>query len=900
MELSEETRKDSGLEPARPAAGTKADVLRAEIGRMLFGDEADAAPRIGHYELRESIGSGGMGVVHSAWDPKLQRTVAIKLLSPEGTNSTRQRERIHREAQALAKLSHPNVVHVYEVGEHEEKVFLVMELIEGLSLQDWQAEQQREPRELWAKYRQAAAGLTAAHQAGLIHRDFKPANVVVGHDGRVRVVDFGLAAGPGLSMDSKTPASGDSVRGTSSLTRTGTVVGTPAYMAPEQLRGHKADATSDQFAFSVSLVEALTGRRPYTTAQLQQSHERNLEPLVDGVPWLWARTLRRGLNAESTERWPTMASFVEALDRYVFWGRVAKVSAVPLLLASALVTWLAVDEADLCDDVPSSLSNSWNETRAKKSEDAFKRTDLPFAHDAWNSAQTKADEYATRWAGARAQICEASSEPTTQDALRCLRGEAARFDALIEEYEAVTPDNLSTIYRLPSMLRNPTECREPTAQMSTPTRAILNELARAEAAVLAGRYEVALPRLKELASKPSLEGRPALALVWRLRGEALRKQGDPDDAEAAFATAIWVSSDSHTKAVSTVAWLRELVRQERWASVQDGVKLLEPLLDGHANDQLRADVLDILGESALHDEGDVLRAIGLHEDALAKRKGDGRARAATRLHLANALSSSQDEIHLDLAQSEYDQLLEHYKYLVGERHPLYASVLFDLGVLAKDRQDYEKALELVARASRIEDDVLPPTSLQRVRTAVIHGHLLIYSGDREGALEKARWAWERSQSLPEDNSDYIAALRLIASTEMETGHYEEAAAHHRRIARTPEGASDPILFQTLAWLSCQLDRFDECSTALTTARAKLAEIEEMPQAMRELLELYFRTIDAQIELGRGRPSHAIAIIESIESAAATLRVPEGDAVLQMQLAKLQPELDQLRARASVD
>jgi len=228
---------------------------------------------VGRYVVLDVVGEGGMGVVYSAFDPELDRKVAIKLLQAKPGGSTGEQAWLVREAQALARLSHPNVVAVHDVGTLPgDRVFIAMELVDGVTLRAW-LKTPRSWREVLPIMRAAGAGLAAAHAAGLVHRDFKPDNVIVGNDGRVRVMDFGLARaqldGPAMrssdvAIDSRSPLS-------DKLTIAGTVVGTPAYMAPEVYQGDAADARTDQFAFGIALYEALYRTRPYEKLDLKQA-----------------------------------------------------------------------------------------------------------------------------------------------------------------------------------------------------------------------------------------------------------------------------------------------------------------------------------------------------------------------------------------------------------------------------------------------------------------------------------------------------------------------------------------------------------------------------------------------------------------------------------------------------
>src|SRR6185503_5153712 len=237
-----------------------AGVLTLDAAQPVPGEPRRAltpGETVGRYVVLECIGSGSMGIVYTGQDPDLGRRVALKVLRSDsaGGSSGGARRRMLREAQAMARLSHPNVVTIYDVGMHGDEVFLAMELIDGGTLREWLRRARRSWREIVAVFRRAAEGLAAAHAVGLVHRDFKPDNVLVGNDGRVCVTDFGLAR-PSAAASAERLAE-PPPQGIDSMTRTGAIVGTPAYMAPEQIEGGAADERSDLFAFCVAFYEAL-------------------------------------------------------------------------------------------------------------------------------------------------------------------------------------------------------------------------------------------------------------------------------------------------------------------------------------------------------------------------------------------------------------------------------------------------------------------------------------------------------------------------------------------------------------------------------------------------------------------------------------------------------------------
>jgi hypothetical protein len=287
----------------------------ADVELSLEPDEGEQ--RFGKYVLEAELGSGGMGVVWRGRDPDLGRRVALKLVKKRG--SALATTRLLREAQAIARLQHPNVVAVHEVGAVGDQMYVAMELVEGASLRHWLGRGKRDLREILDVFAQAGRGLAAAHDAGLIHRDFKPDNVLVGDDGRVRVVDFGLVR---LAEGETTRPSGsdlDPLSLSHPLTHAGQLVGTPRYMAPEQLFGEPIDARTDQFAFCVTLYEALARQKPFHATNLDELTGALLAEMIQPLPptaavpaWL-ERLLWRGMARRPERRFPSMHDVVAEL-----------------------------------------------------------------------------------------------------------------------------------------------------------------------------------------------------------------------------------------------------------------------------------------------------------------------------------------------------------------------------------------------------------------------------------------------------------------------------------------------------------------------------------------------------------------------------------------------------------
>ena len=321
-----------------------------------------AGTRINRYILGEVLGAGGMGVVYRAYDPDTKREVALKLVRPEtsvGTPASQGQARLLREAQAMARLSHPNTVGVFDVGTADDQVFIAMELLDGISMGAWLRERPRPWREVVAVMQQAGRGLEAAHQAGLVHRDFKPENVLIGRDGRVCVVDLGLArpvnqprsvdilhAGPSnqvAKLQAIVPNAVDS-----NLTRTGAVLGTPLYMSPEQHQSEKIDARTDQFSFCVSFYEALYGKRPFAADSRTELVYNVVHGQISAPPpgaqipqWLH-NLVMRGLSTSPSARYPSMTELLDELDQNArrLWGGWSAIASAAALTV-ALVIFLA-------------------------------------------------------------------------------------------------------------------------------------------------------------------------------------------------------------------------------------------------------------------------------------------------------------------------------------------------------------------------------------------------------------------------------------------------------------------------------------------------------------------------------------------------------------------------------
>ena len=409
--------------------------------------------------VERMLGAGAMGAVYLARDRTLGRQVALKLLR---TQIPEARTRFVREARALAQLAHPNVVQVFEVGVLDGVPFLAMELVRGPSLREW-LQEQRSTAEIVAVFRQAALGLRAAHRRAIVHRDFKPDNVVVGLDGRVRVVDFGLAATPAQTLRdaSPTPPSPDS-----RLTETGVVMGTPAYMAPEQYLGGSATAASDQFAYCVALWEALYGARPFAGSRSEERLRNiaNAQITPPSVPRRVDRRLSaallRGLRPYPDERWPDLDPIIAALGPP---PRSRAVWTVPI--GAAILTTVAVipGEATTKAACPEERPPSgWTPDDRLEIEKRFSDSGVPYAAHSWARFETSIDNHVAAWTEAMRTTCEGLERTgdyaAFERARACLLDDRDRTATVIVDAGRDGPLSIANAPRTAAALPAPRRC----------------------------------------------------------------------------------------------------------------------------------------------------------------------------------------------------------------------------------------------------------------------------------------------------------------------------------------------------------------------------------------------------------------------------------------------------------
>jgi tetratricopeptide (TPR) repeat protein len=417
---------------------------RANPGQLQPGQS------IGRYVVINRIGQGGMGVVYLAYDPELDRKVALKLIRGTGDDQAARdlQDLLLREAQAMARITHPNVIAVHDVGRHQDLVFIAMELIDGETLAVWLARQERKLSEIVSVFVSAGHGLMAAHSAGLVHRDFKPNNVMIDRQGRVRVMDFGLARrtqafsdGQGAQAPLRLPQH--------HTTASGMLAGTPAYMSPEQLAREATDARTDQFSFCVALYEAACGVRPFVGADDSEDSDalratilaQELQPPRRTVPrWLLAVT-ERGMKVAPAERWPSLDELVRELDRdRSRRGRAWALSALGTVALTALGVAMVVRRTVVqpCRGADAKLAGVWDDARSGAVKTAFAAFSSSDSGEQLAALVPTLDRFASTWKAAYVDACEATRVRGEQSAEMLDLRMACLQDRLVETRELVT------------------------------------------------------------------------------------------------------------------------------------------------------------------------------------------------------------------------------------------------------------------------------------------------------------------------------------------------------------------------------------------------------------------------------------------------------------------------------
>jgi len=804
-------------------------VAAARALQQLFGRTV-SLPRIGRYTLLEQIGAGGMGVVFAAYDDQLDRKVALKLERATGTADASRRRRLLREAQTLARLSHPNIVPVFEAGEYEGQIYLTMEFVRGQTVRAWLDRGKVPWQAALTVLLQAGAGLAAAHSAGVVHRDFKPANVLIGEDGRVRVVDFGLAR---ETPDAQTTGEGLE----SHLTATGALLGTPAYMSPEQFRGVVADARSDQFSFCAVVWEALYGQPAYALDATGARRTAVLAgrvtppPALTRVPRRLQRILTRGLHVDPGRRYPSMNALLTALQpRAARRGGTVAVLVTAGALAGA---YALADDAGAVDRCVARAGMQqgevWNPARRTRLAQALAASGTRDASAIAAHVAAEIDERTAAWKAISQETCEASLvERSQSDALfdrrvDCLRLRLQAVDALLRQIEQADTKVAERAATASDRLPSASECvpevllRDTMVPPTDPTSAAEVEAVRAalvdvETSMRTGRLTRAVPEAEHAALLARATGHePVIAEARQILGAALLARGDVARAKEVLRAALTAAETcGHERiAARALIGLAEIVgddqQQPREALEQLEVAAAKlartpdgPVTQGTLM-RLRATLQWRLGE---HDaaiasltRADVEAAAGLGAaDSLATElrrhlawmlrmagQGDEARRVLAELAQVEPAAAAREQAALGDHQTALELELELANEALtaaiqaqGERRPRVAGLLTEigelnlaLGRLAAAGDALDHALQILAAA---------PGNERAIATANLGlARLALRRGDPAEALRRSRSAYDLRRHAYHDVHGQTMAARLAIADALRAGGDEPAA-----------------------------------------------------------------------------------------------------------------------------
>jgi len=869
---------DAGEDPTVVYAGSRSRTVRLEdsIGR-----------RLGKYMVTGILGVGGMGVVFRAVDGDLEREVALKVLAPEhqdGGEITRQESgRLLREARAQAQLSHPNVVVVYDVGSEQGEVYLAMELIEGPSLREWLDAGARGWHEVLAVFLAAGAGLAAAHVAGLVHRDFKPANVLLGHDGRPRVSDFGLARPTRELSRALGSGSGDSAAiDDEALTVAGTVVGTPAYMAPEQHAGQPLTAAVDQYAFCMALWEALAGQHPLRGMALREVLAAKLRgppvpPAGLEVPQRVWQVLARGLAPAPADRFASMSVLLDALrragsSRRPWWVGAAVASVVLVASVAALLP----SDPSPCRIDEAALAGRWDPAARAEVQRAFEATGRSYAVEASERVAGSLDEFGAAWLDQRRAACEATrvrgeqDEATLDRRVACLdeAGDAlGRVVEVLRQADAATVDRTAAVL---ASLPDPSRCEDAESLAARPldpdreaeAQALSAELVGVQARVSAGRFAEALALADELRPRVEpLDWAPVSAKHAGMHAKALEGLARHVEAHESFQRALAAAREAGDDrfAAQVALWLawNVGVYGSRAREGLDWVRTAEASLARIGDDPvLQAEVLNTRGvlETDLGNDEAARRALA-EAIAVEERLGHEEQRLAGLLVNLAILEGQRGEHRV--AEGMQRRALAIRERVQGRDHPETATVLNNLAntlmVLNRDDEAIAANEEALARIGRTYGLDHPLVATFRVARA----GLLNERGERGPAAEELRAAVAVYEAtLGPEHRDLVIIHNNLGQILLEDGQAEPARRAFERALAAAE-ANDlyerPAAMPALVGLARALTelkqdelarrRWDEALGRIDAGQGEA--LDELPVAFRSAAEVYARTGDPE-------------------------------------------------------
>jgi tetratricopeptide (TPR) repeat protein len=836
------TRVDEAMERPRPSHAIDA----GDTG--LPAMTTQPARWIGRYRVLHELGRGGMGITYAAHDSALDRDIALKVVRPDVAVEEGAQRRLQWEAQALARLAHPNIVAVHDVGVHEGRTYLAMELVKGRILDARSMATSHAWQEVVQLFVQVGTGLQAAHEAGLVHRDVKPSNIVIGDDGRVRLLDFGLAR----AGDGRTQPLVDSLdAGGSDSEEASLLVGTPGYVAPEQIDGLPADARSDQFSFCVTLFEALYGERPFAgkSVRIMRSmiFHGILRELPDEVagrvpPWLHAAVVR-GLAFDPAARWPSMRELLAVLQRGApvsrpWWrSNVALGGSMGALAIAALALGLGREQpaVGICTGGRAQIEEAWNHEQRAAVARALQASGSPYATDAWHRTAALLDGYAEEWHDAYVASCTAlaTDEARGEDAwgearlvqMQCLAERRRSLRVLVDELTQLHGQAVHEVVQAASRLPRIATCGDrdylrtripppEDARVAEQVDAVRATLTRAEALQKLGNYEQGLAIVSPLRETVAALGYvPVQAEVLVRLGDLLENNGEYEQAAIHLREAYYLARGlAYHAAASEAASLLVVVvgrRMARYAEAHEWGRHAQAELVGAASDPARARLFFHLGQMMVKEGRYDDSAVHLYRSLIIRERVLGREHPEVAASL-NALGEvarlrGQD----DDAARFYLQAYSIFEHALGPDYPRLAYPLSNLGLMRRRQGRHQEAAEYFHRAWVVWEQALGPEHIEVAYPLVGLAASYLELGRAAEALplaERALRLREQGHVSPAELAEarFIAARAIVATaggSSKDVRRALELARQAEAVASTPSPELQLGREQIRAWLS---------------------------------------------------------------------------------------------------
>jgi tetratricopeptide (TPR) repeat protein/tRNA A-37 threonylcarbamoyl transferase component Bud32 len=771
-------------------------------------------PELARYRLEEEVGSGGMSVVYAAHDVELDRRVALKVMRRDVGHHNDQ-ARLLDEARALAGLNHANIVPVYHVGHAKDgRLYMSMELVQGKNLRMWLDMKPRTYAEVLEVLMAAGRGLAAAHAVDLVHCDFKPTNILVGDDGRVRVVDFGIARRVFLSETL-------SIHTISGEWETGAkpekpqVIGTPRYMSPEQARAEALDPKTDQFSFCLTLYESLYGQLPFLGTSNRQRLRNilagNIRPAPRGslVPRRVHAVVVRGLHRDPDARWPDMNALLRALDRALRQRRRYGAVALGVAGVTAVVGTALLPSKPPCASTRDEVDAVWTAARRDRIQDAFETSGLPNARDQHQHIDRRLEGFADGWAAARMRVCEDDTLPAERRAsLRtCLQRGLEQFGVLTEVLGSADAstlrDSAEAVATLPDVAL--CEARANIATMAVPAHLrariddLRDDLATAPMLVRLHRYR----RANELTTRVLHEAEqlgydPLLAEALYRRGDALAASGQHVDAtthyERAFHAAQTGRSDRLAAEIAVDLQLTYGYRLARPKLAERWTKLARAAVERLGDDAgaLRAEFIRAEGLTALR-SSDFATARERFEQTLAVYEAlEGADPVAYAEASSNLGIACLDLGLIEPAEAAFERARTLLEGVVGPYNKRLTSVINNLGSLAQARGDHTAAHDHFKRVYEAELALFGPVDVRVAMSANNMGTALSALHRDAEAVELYQRSIRAYESGDHHGIDLARPVGNLAVSNMRAKDYEKAEANLLRAIQLIEADSGPM------------------------------------------------------------------------------------------------------------